>query len=174
MVFYFDGHSWSAAVGLSDNIITTIFKQHWQMQSVPGLSTAAESIVDSEMLILFVYFPAYVYIFPVQPCLGIFTTKTQRCFSFWKGNQVLFFFLQSSGKRHNPLWWKLSLSSSFHSAVPGYRSFIALFIPSTTVVKLQGCQEQARVGGANSRGVLVNWLYLLLLSSSLNYQHAGV
>lgn len=32
-------------------------KQHWQLQCVPGLSTAAESNVDSEMLILFVYFP---------------------------------------------------------------------------------------------------------------------
>ena len=55
-----DDHSWSAAVKLNDNIITAIFNPHWQMQYVPGLSTAAKSIVDSEMLILFVYFLVYI------------------------------------------------------------------------------------------------------------------
>lgn len=37
-------------------------------------------------------FPAYVQIFPLQTCLGIFMTKTQHCFSVWKGNPVFFYF----------------------------------------------------------------------------------
>lgn len=100
-----DGYGWSAAVRLSDNIITAIFKQHWQTQYVPGLSTAAESIVDSEMLILFVYFLLMFRCFPVQTCLGIFMTKNTTLFFILERTSSLFFFLpQSSGKRHNPLW----------------------------------------------------------------------
>ena len=48
---------------LSD-IITGNFKQRWQKQYVPaGLSTAAESAVDSEMLVLLVYFLLIVYLY---------------------------------------------------------------------------------------------------------------
>lgn len=116
--FNSDGHRWSVAARLSDNVITAIFKQHWQTQYVPGLSTAAESIVDSEMLILFVYFPLMFRFSPLQTCLGISMIKTQHCFFILEKKSSQFFF-HSSGKRHNPLWWKLCLSNYFHNAVPG-------------------------------------------------------
>lgn len=72
---------WSVAVRLCDNIITAICKQHWQMQYVPGLLTAAESTVDSDAQFVCLFL-AYVYIFPIQTCEGIFMDKTQHCFSF--------------------------------------------------------------------------------------------
>lgn len=88
--FNSDVRSRSVTVRLSDNLITAIWKQRWQMQCVPGLSTPAESIVDSEILISFVYF-LLILIFPQYRRVGIFMTKTQHSFSFWKGNQAFFF-----------------------------------------------------------------------------------
>lgn len=77
-------------------------------------------------------FCVYVYIFPEQPCLGIFMTiKHNIVFHF--GKKIEPFFL-SSGKRQNPHWWKLSLSCYFHNAVLEWRSFIAFLIFNTLFI----------------------------------------
>lgn len=96
---------------MSDNIITAIFKQHWQKQYVPGLSTAAESIVDSEMLILLVYF-LLMFIFSPYSCVWEYLLLKHNIVFFILEKEIKSVFFLSFGERHNPLLWKLSLTPS--------------------------------------------------------------
>lgn len=84
---------------LSDNIISAIFKQRWQTQYFPWLSTAAESIVDSEMLIFLVYFLLMFIFSQYSRVWEYLLLKHNIVFHF--GEEIKSLFFLSIG---NPLW----------------------------------------------------------------------
>lgn len=99
--FNSEDRSWSAAVRMSDNIITAIFKQRLQKQYVPGLSNAAESIVDSEMLILLVYF-LLMFIFSLYSCVWEYLLL-KRNIVFHFGKEIKSFFSVLWQQTQSPL-----------------------------------------------------------------------
>ena len=101
----FNSDDCSATVRLSDGIITAIFNPHWQTQYIPGLSTCCWKHCGLREAHLVCLCPGYIYI--SLNTLGIFMTKAQHCFSFWK----------EAFPPAPVLWWKLCLCKYFHNVV---------------------------------------------------------